>query len=203
MRHLSPEQLIDLAEGTRSESSAPHLGQCDACRRQLAETRAMIATAAEVAVPEPSPLFWDHFSARVHEAIAAAPAPRRFGWLDARARPRLALPLWAGAAAAIVLVALLATRLGAPHVPVASPDVSALGDIAMFDPSGEDGSATALDDLSLGLMADLASVEAWNDAAGGGLDTHASVADQAVHGLTDGERRELQRLLRDEMRVGG
>ena len=40
MRHMSPEELIDVAEGTGLEASAPHLSNCVVCRQQLAELRA-------------------------------------------------------------------------------------------------------------------------------------------------------------------
>src|SRR5438270_2943159 len=117
MRHLHPDELTDLAEGTRPESSAPHLRSCEACRRQLADARATIAAALDVEVPEPSPLFWDHFSVRVREAIAAGPARRRFaplaGWQWSWRR--LATPLAAGAAVAIVISAIVTVRHG--HTP--------------------------------------------------------------------------------------
>ena len=72
MRHLQSEELIDLAEGARPESSALHLQTCDECRSRLTDLRAAMAAAAHVNVPEPSPLFWDHFSARVRDAVLAA-----------------------------------------------------------------------------------------------------------------------------------
>ena len=65
MNHLSPEHLIDLAEGAAAESSAPHLQTCAECRRQLETLRGAMSEAAAVGVPEPSPLFWDRLSARV------------------------------------------------------------------------------------------------------------------------------------------
>src|SRR5438093_9275944 len=68
--HLTPDDLVDLAKGTRPESSAPHLASCATCRAQLNEMRAMMSAAADVDVPEPSPLFWDHFSQHVHDAVA-------------------------------------------------------------------------------------------------------------------------------------
>ena len=58
--HLRPDELVDLAEGTRAESAAPHLAECAVCRLQLGDLKAMISAAAEVDVPEPSPFFWDH-----------------------------------------------------------------------------------------------------------------------------------------------
>ena len=38
--HLEADELIDLAEGARPESSAPHLAACAQCRAQLADLRA-------------------------------------------------------------------------------------------------------------------------------------------------------------------
>ncbi|HMJ87729.1 MAG TPA: hypothetical protein VK504_31355, partial [Vicinamibacterales bacterium] len=86
--HLQPDELIDLAEGTRAESSATHLAECAVCRLQLEELKAMLSTAADVDVPEPSPLFWDHFSARVRQAVDAEGAPRRSFWTW----PRVLIP---------------------------------------------------------------------------------------------------------------
>src|SRR3954454_15525134 len=78
--HLNAEELVDIAEGTRAESAAPHLAGCEPCRAQLRELRAMIATARDVDVPEPSPLFWDHLSARIGDAIASDSAQPRRSW---------------------------------------------------------------------------------------------------------------------------
>jgi hypothetical protein len=69
--HLKPEELVDLAEGTITESSVPHLAACAACRGQLEALRVMTTEACDFEVPEPSPLFWDHLSSRVQDAIAA------------------------------------------------------------------------------------------------------------------------------------
>ena len=65
--HLKDDELVDLAEGARPESSAPHLASCEPCRRQVRDLRALMSVAAGVDVPEPSPLYWDHMSARVRE----------------------------------------------------------------------------------------------------------------------------------------
>ena len=82
MRHLGPDELIDLAEGTRPEADAPHLLVCDGCRRQLIDARAMLSAAAVVDVPEPSPLFWDHLSARVRQSVVEEAPPRGALWLE-------------------------------------------------------------------------------------------------------------------------
>ena len=58
------------------------------------------------------------------------------------------------------------------------------------------------DDPSLDLVADLASQVAqaeWDAAGAQGLETHEDTADKAVGQLSAGERRELQRLLKEEL----
>ena len=50
MRHLTLEQLVDVAEGVRTEPSMPHLQSCEVCRTQLAELRRTLSAAREVDV---------------------------------------------------------------------------------------------------------------------------------------------------------
>ena len=111
--HLNAVELIDVAEGTRSEASVPHLASCDACRRQLTDMRAMMSTVAAVEVPEPSPLFWDHLSQRVGNAVAED-VPRR-SWQDAATWRRLLMPLSAVAVASLILAMVLSSRALAPQ----------------------------------------------------------------------------------------
>src|SRR3984893_7570781 len=99
--HLSPQDLIDLAEGFRDEWSAPHLRGCGTCQRELAELRRVMSVVAEVAVPEPSPLFWDHLSRRVREAVAADEGLHKGSWLGGWSLWKVA-PLSALAVAALV-----------------------------------------------------------------------------------------------------
>jgi hypothetical protein len=74
MYHLTPEELLDLAEATRPEVSSKsmsHLAACAVCRDQLADLRAALELVdpADVHVPEPSPLFWEHFSTRASPIV--------------------------------------------------------------------------------------------------------------------------------------
>src|SRR5579872_5303464 len=108
MRHLTSVELVDLAEGTRAESSAPHLAACEVCRRQLADLQVVLSTARRLDVPEPSPLFWDHFSAQIHQAVAAEGAPRGRAWVGWASS--LAGPVVAGTLAALVLAVLVIMR---------------------------------------------------------------------------------------------
>ena len=175
--HLTEDEFVDLVDGARPESSAPHLIACAACREQLADLRAVMASAADVDVPEPSPLFWDHFSRRVREAVAAERAPRlwwRSAWI------RFGVPI----AAALVMALWLAPgrRVDAP-----APGVSAAPEML-----------ADINDPSLTLVADLADGFDWQQAHDAGLAPRGS-AEHAVTHLSEPELRELQRLLKVEL----
>ena len=61
MKHLNDAELIDALDDGLGPAGQ-HSAQCDACRAKLAALREAIARVDAVDVPEPSPLFWDHFS---------------------------------------------------------------------------------------------------------------------------------------------
>lgn len=188
--HLTPEELLDLAEGTRPLSSVPHLSTCEECRRQLDDVRDVMATLA-VDVPEPSPLFWDHLSARVREAVTADVAP---------ARPWFGVGRWSWGLAAVMSVAVLviavSVTLRTPPNVVHAP--------AVAEPTGGDvGSAPAGDDPSFSLLRDLAGGMDWDSAAEAGIGMDVGASDTVVADLSQAERAELQRLLREAMAPTG
>ncbi len=188
--HLSPEELIDFAEGTRADSAVPHLASCEPCRRQIAELRSAMSAALDVDVPEPSPLFWDHFSKRVREAVAAeeTPSVRSWGW-------RTLVPgswrAWAVAGvAAAVMISIYATT---PRSLAPSSAAREAAAPAPLEPFG------AADDPSLAFVADLAGQidpEVVNET---GWTSHVGAVDEVVANLTEDERIELQRLLEEEL----
>jgi hypothetical protein len=194
--HLTFEELIDAAEDPRVEAAMPHVQSCDACRREIVALRATMAAAAGVDVPEPSPLFWDHLSHRVREAVESAEAPESrsafAGWT-----PRNAWRAWAmaGVAAAVVVSLYVTAPRTLPSVfktLTAGRNVAAVAQ-APLEPFGSP------DDPSLALFADLTEQIdplAINDA---GWSSHVGVADEMIAGLTDRERRELERLLSEEL----
>ena len=192
MRHLTSVELVDLAEGTRADSSAPHLDTCEACRQQLVELRATMSTAEAIEVPEPSPLFWDHLSARVREAVAAEGAPRRQAWADGWSWWRVSARWSAGAVAVVAIV--VAVSIGVVDRRSSLPiDNNGLVDVGML-----------ADDPSFDLMTDLTADVDWDSSGGdAGLAPHEGAAERAVAQLTEGERRELQRLLEQELRQSG
>ena len=111
--HLTPEQLVDAAEGGADALADRHLSGCARCRTQLAGLQATMASVAATggAVPEPSPLFWDHFQRRVIESVAADRLGENAIVRFARSlRPAVAAQVMAaGLVAAMVLVASLRT----------------------------------------------------------------------------------------------
>jgi anti-sigma-K factor RskA len=191
MRHLTSEQLVDAAEGAPIESSSAHLETCEACQRRLTELQALRAAAADAGdVPEPSPLFWDHLSARVHDAVGAAGVPRAAWWRPS-AWPWIAMPAAAGAVVAIVLAVVITLRL--TPMPTQTPAPVPVH-VALVEP--------AIDDGPLNLVADLAAQMDWDAVNEIGAPVHAGAADEAMSDLSAAERAELQRLLQELARPG-
>jgi len=191
--HLSADTLVDLAEGTRAETAESHLQQCEACRRQVAELRAMMAAAAGVDMPEPSPLFWEHLSERVRRDVAAEAVPRRLldtRWLGASSAWRIA--------ATVATVAIVAVLLGRVPRDRGVPPPSSASSAGSDDVLAISTPETA-DDPSLALVVDLASQMDAEAVVESGLSDHLGGLDEMLVTLTAGERVELRRLLKDEL----
>ena len=188
--HLTPDQLVDVADGTQPESSAPHLTECDACRQQLIDLRAMMAAATDVDVPEPSPLFWDHLSSRVAEAVSAEPARTGWNWWL-----RIATPFALATAAALAIAFFATTRLLAPRT-IDSP--SGVTFVAERPPLPSETLAPEVTDPSLLMMADLAGNIDFDSAREAGLASRGS-AEHAVTHMTEGELQQLHDLLQHEL----
>ena len=80
MNHLTDTEFVDLIEdaGPAAADRRRHAAACEACRAQAAALGAVLAQTASDEMPEPSPLFWDHFSrARPRGGRGESPAPRR------------------------------------------------------------------------------------------------------------------------------
>lgn len=199
MTHLSDTEFVDLAEGTLDAARAAHLDVCARCREQAEETRAVLRDAQAVEWPEPSPLFWDHFSSRVRQRIAEEPEASGFlSWGAAVG--------WACAAAAVLLV--LVTVRGLPGGTQPAPPSGASPSVARVDAqpasSVEDSSAGSPgSDVAWTLLRAAASDMKLHEAHAAGLSVPAGSIDIAVLELTPAERTELERLLRAELRRAG
>jgi hypothetical protein len=184
--HLTPDQLVDVAEGTRAETAAPHLAGCAACRQQLAELRDSMALLRDADVPEPSPLFWTQFSRRISETVAAEPPSRR-GWLVSL-QARVVVPVAVAAAVALFAVGL---RPSAPPSASAPLTTAAVPDLPSSDAELEP-------DSSLDLVADLTAGIDLADAIDAGLASRDG-AEHAVTHMNAVELAALQRLLTEAM----
>jgi len=181
--HLGEEELVDAADGALSTADRrrveSHLAQCAACRQQLGDLHQTLASVAAVDVPEPSPLFWGHFSRRVHEAVdGEVQRPRGRSWLHW---------LFPAAAVAALLLFVVAPgvwlRIVQPSLPSVGQPRETLADVT---------------DPSLTLVAELTDGIGWESEHEAGLAPRGS-AEHAVTHLNDRELRELQRLLKEEL----
>lgn len=186
MKHLSTEERVRLAEGP-ADGPHPHLAECPQCRDEVTAARALLGEAKAVEVPEPSPLFWQHFSARVSERLAAERPARRPAW---RSRWRILVPLAVGAMGLMLAVSVHWRRPPAAQVGSA-PSVSPVSAVNEAEAGVEDEAWTLLQ----GLAGDF-DVETVGDSIGRPL---SNGAESAVWSLSEAERFELGRLLSAEM----
>jgi hypothetical protein len=192
--HLTPEEFVDAAEGTRSEPSFAHLNDCEACRRELAALRAAMSDAAEGEVPEPSPLFWTNLSTRVNAAIDADRSSRRWwAWL----RPSILVPL--SAAALLVLIVAIAPRLGMDHAAAPAARYTTSVPPAVQPATAQPADAVDLaNDPLLSMVSDLTATMDLDDASAAGF-TEPDSAEYALNHMSDDELRSLKQLLQAEM----
>jgi len=190
MKHLSPEEFVDAAEGTLDAARAAHLRTCEACRTQADSLGALLRDTAAIDVPDPSPLFWDHFSARVRERIAEQPEADRASWLSAGLRTLL--PLGAFVALVIAVIAgTLLPRLATPPVVAPQGQVAALE----IEPNVD-----ARNNEVWSVLTDAAADMGIEDAHAAGMAVHPAAIDRAVQRLNKDELTELGRLLQNEMK---
>ena len=207
MRHLTHAELIEAVESPAQAPSrhSGHLDECAACRADVEALRAVLARAADDRVPEPSPLFWDHFSARVSEALRDEPIPSSASWLSRLQRP---LTTWAVAAAALVLVILTVVWRATLHAPSPVGSFTAPSTVASTSPatSGELPALTPDDpdtDARWAVVRVAAEDLAWDDVHAAGISADPGAAEGVALELTATERSELARLLDREMKRKG
>ena len=199
--HLSSQEFVDALgekDGVLAAARQSHLEGCASCQSQLAELRASMEDARDGAdVPEPSPLFWDHFHARVLTAVQSEGQPERrawwISWMDVRT-------MVAVGAVVVAVVASAALYLSRP----ASPVPGALADRGTD--SGQGIESGALTDASL-------DGDEWEFVASvmgtlEGDDIHEVLApsndavDAALESLTSDQRDRFVKLLKAEMAEG-
>lgn len=185
-RHLSPEEFVDALDGA-SPASATHLAECAECREELAALQSTLGAARGLEPDEPSPLFWEHFSARVKQATANESVGAPWSWGRFAWKPVAALMVAAGALA-----------IGLYVRPAVEPTASVAGGV---QPATELASAAvpALeDDGSWSLVTALASELDWNELSQAAAPSEGA-ADAMIEELTSEQRETLARLLQKEI----
>lgn len=205
-RHLDEAEMVAAIEGDLAPARIAHVDTCRECRDTVEGLRGVAASAAAVEVPEPSPLFWAHFSSRVRDAVAEpAPSAGLGEWLR---RPAVAGLL----AATAVLLAVVIGRgpsSDSVHLSTQSP-------VSSLNPSSANGYADAagkpvhpdnLDnadsDEAWALVRAVADDVAWDDTHDAVIGARPGAVDGMAMELTAAEQRELARLLHDELRRSG
>jgi hypothetical protein len=200
-RHLRDTELVDLVDGTLPPVRRQHLAECAECRGKGEMLSAAMQRASESGVPEPSPLFWDQFSARVHETIANEPEPRTA--MRAIVDPAHWNMWAAGAATAAVLILAAVLWRGAapdPRGAASGADVAAVASVIPADAAVEDPLDLEADEgwaLVRGAAEDLGPDEMHE----AGVTAGPGSADGATTRLSDRERIELARLLEAEIKT--
>jgi hypothetical protein len=196
---LTRDELLGVAQGGAERGA--HLDACAECRAEVEAIARMLVDVASVEVPEPSPLFWDHFSARVSDAVrAGAPslASRDGGawgavwWLTWRGW-RVMAPL-SVAVVALVLTVVLLDRPPASVVRVAGGSGAATASPALVPGAGD---LSATDDDAWVVFSTLAEEAGLPDTSE--LALAPGSTDGALLQLSDEERDELGRLLKVEL----
>jgi len=156
----------------------------------------LIARLRAEEVPEPSPLFWEHLSQRVHDAVAAEPIPSRRWFIGLNA-------VWAGGAVAAIAVVLIGVSLSVRRQPV---DTTSAGSAAMTQTVATDAAAVGVslpaldDDVSFAVMEELASEIDFEEAGAAGLMVSPGAAEDAVTGMSGEDQRALVELLQEEIK---
>jgi hypothetical protein len=210
MKHLNRAELVDFIEASPllPAGRARHVSACHQCRAEADALRSMRALATTDEVPEPSPLFWDHFSARVAEAVREEEPGRDRAAVATMRWRRSPLATWAAAATMAVLVMVTVvwrTTLHAPapargpamsgasaRTPTIAPDAAAAGDDSDVDA-----------DEAWAVVRAAAQDLRWEEAHAAGLSAHPGAAEGLALELTADERSELARLLDKELKHTG
>ena len=151
----------------------------------------IISKLREAVVPEPSPLFWEHLSQRVHDAVAVEPVPSRAWW------GRFSLA-WAGGIVAVAMVVLAVVVSMRPQPTGAGP--AAVAPTVAADAAAGNSLPALEEDASFAVMGELASEISLEEAEAAGLMVSPGSAEDAFNRMSRDEQRAVVELLREEIK---
>jgi predicted transcriptional regulator len=195
MNHLTEAELVDLMDGVLPDGRRAHIQACAACQARATDIEWALGRAAWAEVPEPSPLFWNHLSARIHDAVASpevAAGPERAWWGRAA---------WVGLGSLACVVALSISMRG-PGAP--SPPV--VGNVPAATHAANPESLLADDleaDQAWALVRAVADQVAWDDTQDAGISPGPHAAESITLELSTPEQGALADLLQRELERAG
>lgn len=209
MKHLNRAELVDFIETSPllPAERARHVSTCKQCHAEADALRSTRALATTDEVPEPSPLFWDHLSARVADAVREEEPGRDWDGAGAMRWRRSPFATWAAVAAMAVLVmmtVLWRTTLHAPAPPMGPAMAGAAGNGTVSPAADAGGDESDVDaDEAWAVVRAAAQDLRWEEAHAAGLSAYPGAAEGLALELTADERSELARLLDKELKHTG
>ena len=203
-RHLDEIELVDALDGPLGGAREVHLQQCSRCTDRLARLReATIRVRDTGDVPDPSPLFWEAFSRRVHEAVRneRTPASSSPWWLLVRIAALSAAAAVMATGVTFFVVKDRGKDVG-PAANRAPAAVTGLESAVATEPS-QAGTLEMDSDTDWGLVRTIADDLRWEDALEAGIQARPGSADVVAAGMSAAERQELAQLLEDELKRSG
>lgn len=190
MTHLDHLQLVDALDGASTDVES-HLRACADCRGELESLQRALASVRSDRPAEPSPLFWEHFAARVNARIDTADRKQVVPENDGGWMPHALA--WAGV---LALVLAVVSIIVAPKRVADPTAVSAGLTDAPADPEVDQDEAWAV-------IRELATDFDYDAARAAGVAPGEGVVDRAASELNDAERAELARLIDAELKRMG
>jgi hypothetical protein len=196
--HLRDTEFVDLLDGVLPSERMEHFDECQACREKADAFAATVAAVQQKPVPEPSPLFWEHFSARVRTAIESEPPPAA-GWRLVLSRPSLRWSAVAAAAALVIAVGLWRTDTRAPSPSTADSQIAVTGSArdVPADQSFEDLES----DEAWALVRSVADELDADEIDAAGVRARPGATERVVSGLSESERVALAELIQSEIKT--
>ena len=194
MSHLTGDEIVDALDGALVSTRHAHLETCAPCRGEVERLADALRVTRTLTTPEPSPLFWDHFSRRVRAAIDHEPVTHEWPvWL----RWPVLVPLTAVG----LLIAALMTVV--PQNPQTSGQTQTARGTAVDQAGPLDADADTAVDSAFAFIVESVGPLDVETAQEAGIAASPGAAERAALHLTEAEQAELVKLLQQELtRVG-